>query len=58
MADTAIVESGKQAVQQPTKRVTDYSLGIFGTSDNFIMAMQMAKALAESTYTRRIHPTV
>lgn len=49
MADTAIVESGKQAVQQSTKRVTDYSLGIFGTSDNFIMAMQMAKALAEST---------
>lgn len=49
MADTAIVESGKQAVQQSTKRVTDYSLGIFGTSDNFIMAMQMAKALASST---------
>lgn len=49
MADTAIVESGKQAVQQATKRVTDYSLGIFGTSDNFIMAMQMAKALASST---------
>lgn len=54
MADTAIVESGKQAVQQSTKRVTDYSLGIFGTSDNFIMAMQMAKALAEST----IVPTI
>lgn len=49
MADTAIVESGKQAAQQSTKRVTDYSLGIFGTSDNFIMAMQMAKALASST---------
>lgn len=49
MADTAIVESGKQAVQQSTKRTTDYSLGIFGTSDNFIMAMQMAKALASST---------
>ena len=31
MADTAIVESGKQVVQQSTKRVTDYSLGIFGT---------------------------
>ena len=29
--------------------MTDYSLGIFGTSDNFIMAMQMAKALASST---------
>lgn len=31
------------------KKVTDYSLGIFGTEDNFIMATQMAKALAEST---------
>lgn len=30
-------------------KVTDYSLGIFGTSDNFIMAMQMAKALSLST---------
>jgi len=28
---------------------TDYSLGIFGTSDNFKMAWQMAQALAEST---------
>lgn len=55
MADTAIVESKKQAVQQPTKRVTDYSLGIFGTSDNFIMAMQMAKALAESTIVPAIY---
>lgn len=55
MADTAIVESGKQAAQQSTKRVTDYSLGIFGTSDNFIMAMQMAKALAESTIVPAIY---
>ena len=55
MAATAIVESGKQAVQQSTKRVTDYSLGIFGTSDNFIMAMQMAKALAESTIVPAIY---
>lgn len=55
MADTAIVESGKQAVQQSAKRVTDYSLGIFGTSDNFIMAMQMAKALAESTIVPAIY---
>lgn len=55
MADTAIVEGGKQAVQQSTKRVTDYSLGIFGTSDNFIMAMQMAKALAESTIVPAIY---
>ena len=28
---------------------TDYSLGIFGTSDNFNMAWQMSQALAEST---------
>ena len=55
MADTAIVENGKQVVQQSTKRVTDYSLGIFGTSDNFIMAMQMAKALAESTIVPAIY---
>ena len=31
------------------KLETDYSLGIFGTSDNFQMAFQMAKALASST---------
>lgn len=29
--------------------VTDYSKGIFGTSDNFIMADQMARTLASST---------
>ena len=28
---------------------TDYSLGIFGTSDNFKMAWQMSQALSEST---------
>jgi exonuclease I len=39
----------KKEVQVNNNKVTDYSLGIFGTSDNFIMAMQMAKALAEST---------
>lgn len=43
---TEVAEQPKQAVS--TNKVTDYSLGIFGTSDNFIMAMQMAKALAES----------
>ena len=50
MADTqmAVAEERKEVV--PTKnKVTDYSLGIFGTSDNFIMAMQMAKALSSST---------
>ena len=35
--------------QVSTNKVTDFSLGIFGTSDNFIMANQMAKALAAST---------
>ena len=35
--------------------VTDYSKGIFGTSDNFLMAMQMAKALAESTIVPEIY---
>lgn len=50
MTDTqmAISEEKKEAVQARNK-VTDYSLGIFGTSDNFIMAMQMAKALSSST---------
>lgn len=32
-----------------TNRVTDFSLGIFGTSDNFIMAKNMAAYLAAST---------
>lgn len=34
-------------------KVTDFSLGIFGTSDNFIMANQMAKALSSSTIVPR-----
>lgn len=34
---------------QSNNKITDFSLGIFGTSDNFIMAGQMAKALAQST---------
>lgn len=38
----------KNAVATQNK-VTDFSLGIFGTSDNFIMANQMAKGLATST---------
>lgn len=51
MADTqvAVAEEKKNEVVQPRNKVTDYSLGIFGTSDNFIMAMQMAKALSSST---------
>ena len=39
----------KKEIAHSNNKVTDYSLGIFGTSDNFIMAMQMAKALSEST---------
>lgn len=44
-----VAEEKKEVAKQATNKITDYSLGIFGTSDNFIMAMQMAKALAEST---------
>lgn len=39
--------------RESRNKVTDYSLGIFGTSDNFIMAMQMAKALSASTLVPR-----
>ena len=50
MADnTQLAEKKEQTAVQQANKVTDYSLGIFGTSDNFIMAMQMAKALSEST---------
>ena len=47
--NTQLAEKKEQTAVQQTNKVTDYSLGIFGTSDNFIMAMQMAKALSEST---------
>lgn len=47
--NTQMVEKKEQTAVQQANKVTDYSLGIFGTSDNFIMAMQMAKALSEST---------
>lgn len=50
MADTtAVATQEKTEVVNSRNKVTDYSLGIFGTSDNFIMAMQMAKALSSST---------
>lgn len=43
-------ENTQTQVAAPSRnKVTDFSLGIFGTSDNFIMAGQMAKALAQST---------
>lgn len=37
----------------PVKYNTDFSLGIFGSSDNFTMATQMAKAFAASTIVPR-----
>ena len=39
----------QENTQVNRNKVTDFSLGIFGTSDNFIMANQMAKALNSST---------
>ena len=44
-----VAENKQEVATQNRNKVTDYSLGIFGTSDNFIMAGQMAKALASST---------
>lgn len=41
--------SDNTQVAKSNNKVTDFSLGIFGTSDNFIMAGQMAKALSQST---------
>lgn len=52
MADNtqiATTEEKKEVTTQNRNKVTDFSLGIFGTSDNFMMATQMAKALANST---------
>ena len=42
-------QNGAQVAAQSRNKVTDFSLGIFGTSDNFIMAGQLAKALSQST---------
>lgn len=47
MADTQVVVAEEK--KEKRQMITDYSLGIFGTSDNFIMATQMAKMLAVST---------
>lgn len=47
--EVATQNEGTAVAKESRNKVTDYSLGIFGTSDNFIMAMQMAKALASST---------
>lgn len=42
-------EKKEVSVQESRNKVTDFSMGIFGTSDNFVMATQMAKALSSST---------
>lgn len=59
MAETKRTEVMTQeqttAVKETRNRVTDYSLGIFGTSDNFMMAWQMAQALAQSTIVPQIY---
>lgn len=46
--NTQLAKTGEKK-EVSVNKVTDFSLGIFGTSDNFIMANQMAKALASST---------
>ena len=42
--NTAVAEKKEETAVQHINKVTDFSLGIFGTSDNFTMAYQMAKA--------------
>ena len=46
--EVVTVENKPTQVVQPTKMVTDFSLGIFGSSDNWNMAGAMAKQLAKS----------
>lgn len=53
MADKKNEVAERKETQVSTNKVTDFSLGIFGTSDNFIMANQMAKALSASTIVPR-----
>lgn len=47
------VSTQNQEKRTPVKLNTDFSLGIFGSSDNFTMATQMAKAFAQSTIVPR-----
>lgn len=49
MAKNELQAQEQTQVAKSNNKVTDFSLGIFGTSDNFIMAGQMAKALSQST---------
>lgn len=51
--NTAVMEKKEETAVQHINKVTDFSLGIFGTSDNFTMAYQMAKALSQSTLVPR-----
>lgn len=48
-AQAQVPVENKAVALAPTKYVTDFSLGIFGSSDNFTMATQMAKALSQSS---------
>lgn len=43
------MEENKTTAVQTGNRVTDFSLGVFGTSNNFVMATNMANTLAAST---------
>lgn len=43
------MEESKTTAVQTGNRVTDFSLGVFGTSNNFVMATNMANTLAAST---------
>ena len=38
--NTAVAKAEEEKEVAHSNKVTDYSLGIFGTSDNFIMAMR------------------
>lgn len=49
MSENTQVATMEEKKEVSANKVTDFSLGIFGTSDNFVMATQMAKALASST---------
>lgn len=53
MDENTQVQEQKKETAVTRKLETDYSLGIFGTSDNFTMAYQMAKALSSSTIVPR-----
>lgn len=53
MAENTQATIQNQEKKTPVKLNTDFSLGIFGSSDNFTMATQMAKAFAQSTIVPR-----